>query len=328
MSNDAQPTVAAKYGKAAKVVRFLSWALIVGPIAFVLLTLPGSVYLLAFTAPVVGIPIGSGILGLGISKALPRRRRVTAVLIWSFVHLAVFTALALHSQTWDASTPGDEKLFLLLRVVFWFVAAGNLAVLIVLALPSRASAEVPQDVDLYPEVKRSLWPWLAAAALIVAFSALGIAVTATDPPVSDDGALDVPSVFPDDSQMSAECQTEELIAQCGSIDVIAENKFVSQMSVAEKPRPSRVFVLPDGRLRYDARLQVWDEPFGFILRDYAFIFSNWRLVDRSATRLVYRKTLDGIAYEAQIRVREVGRAERSSAYIDASLETRDPVTPG
>ncbi len=175
-SNDDQPSVAAKYGTAANVVRFLSWAQIVLPIAFVLVTLPGSLYLLAFGAPVIGLPIASGIFGLGISKALPWRHRVMAAFIWSFVHFAAFTALALHSQTWDASTPGDEKFFLLLRVVFWFAAAANLSVPIILALPSRPSATMPQDFDLYSPSKPSWWPWLVAAVLILAFSALGIAV--------------------------------------------------------------------------------------------------------------------------------------------------------
>lgn len=175
MGDNDQRSVAPKYGTAGKVLGFLSWAQIALPIAFVLFTLPGSLYLVAFAAPIIGLPIGLGILGVGISKALPLRHRVMPAFIWSFVHLAAFTGLALHSQTWDPSAPGDEKFFLVLRVVFWFAVALNLSILIILALPSRPSAKMPQDFDLYPGIKPPLWPWLAAAAVILALSAIGIA---------------------------------------------------------------------------------------------------------------------------------------------------------
>ncbi len=175
--DDAPPPVAAKYVRAASVVRFVGWAEIAVALAAVVVTLPGSLVLLLFGGIIiVAPPIALGIVGLGLAKGLRLGHRAVAASVWAFVQASAYVALALHSRTWDARTIGGENFFLLCQIVFWIAATLNLSIPIILATRSR-SAPTPSD-DVLLELKPSMRPWLVGAGLVLASIVLGIAVAA------------------------------------------------------------------------------------------------------------------------------------------------------
>jgi hypothetical protein len=169
--------MAANYGPAAKLVRFLAWVEILLPLAFVVVTIPASLYLLIFGGIIlVAPPVALGILGLGIAKGLRARTRAAAAAVWSLVHVAALGALAIHSTTWTVDR-GQEYLIAAVRITLWLGAAGHLIVPFVLAY-SPTSIDPGLDDrkhgPAYPEVRPRLWPWVVGAALVLAAIALGI----------------------------------------------------------------------------------------------------------------------------------------------------------
>ena len=166
--------MAANYGGATKLVRFLAWTQVAVPLAAVIVTIPASLVFLLFGGIIiVAPPIALGLVGLGIAKSLRAGTRAAAAVIWSLVLAGAYVALALHSRTWDPRTPGEADFFVVAQIVFWLAALGHLAVPVVLgSRPTKAETEA---VDPYPELRPALWPWLVGAVAVLASIALGIA---------------------------------------------------------------------------------------------------------------------------------------------------------
>ena len=163
---------------AARVVRVLAWIQIAVPLGAVVVLLPGSLFLLLLGGIiVVAPPVALGVIGLGIAKGLRRGHRELAAVALSTLQAGAYILLALHSITWDADTQGGANFFLLVRIVFWLAAAANVSVLVILAAPAREpTTERVEATEQIPDLKPSLWPWLVAAAVILALIALGIPV--------------------------------------------------------------------------------------------------------------------------------------------------------
>ena len=172
---DGSATVGApNYLIAARVLRVLSWAQIAIPVAAIVVTLPGSLYVLLLGGVIiVAPPIALAVIGLGIARGLVTGRRIAAAVVLTIVQTGAYAALAFHSRTWDPSTRGEANFFLLMQIVFWMASIANLSVPFVLAVrtPSRKEGPVPvENVDLTPP----LWPWIVAAIVIMSLIVLGI----------------------------------------------------------------------------------------------------------------------------------------------------------
>ena len=169
-----------RYATASKVLRVLGRAQILIPIGAVLVTLPGSLYILVFGGIIIiAPPIALGVISLGLARSLAVGQRVAATALWAGLLVCLYVALALHSTTWDPSSPGDARLYVLCGIVFWIAAAGYLSILVLLGLPTKTPAEAVVDIDLYPALRPKIWPWLVAAILILATILLGLPVAGT-----------------------------------------------------------------------------------------------------------------------------------------------------
>ncbi len=170
-----------KYGAGARLLRVMSWVQIAVPIAAVVATIPGSLFLLLFGGVIiVAPPIALGVVGLGIAKGLRTGHRATAAVVLALLQAGAYVALALHNQTWDLRTQGEANFFLLAQVIFWIAAGLNVLLIAILISPATPSAGDRHPVGDIPDLRPALWPWVLGAVLVLATIVLGIAVPGSD----------------------------------------------------------------------------------------------------------------------------------------------------
>lgn len=159
-------------------VRVFAWIQILIPTAVTVFTIPASLIIIVMGGIIlVAPPIACGLVGLGIAKGLRHGHRERAAVALSVLQAFAYMFLALHSVSWDPTTQGEANFFLLARIVFWVAVAVNFSVPFILVAPTRAPVAEPGETpSTIPDLKPALWPWLVAAAIILALIVLGTPV--------------------------------------------------------------------------------------------------------------------------------------------------------